>query len=124
MKLENQVCTYEQAQKLKNFGILQQSLTAYVIQDKRLAVDLHTAFEWGPGKVAAFNVAELAVMLPDDYYESHRGPSKDYWYCGHIESDDFHFESTQAKVMASMLIELLEKECTNVADVNARLIQS
>lgn len=103
MKLENQVCTIEQARKMKELGIVQESLFYHwnektpansnlqyygyaqdqipwiTILGKRSNVSGYE--RWTNEEVSAFTVAELGVMLPEEqaykffstYYNDHSG---------------------------------------------------
>jgi hypothetical protein len=85
MKLENQVCTIEQAKKLKELGVIQDSLFYYrnyqyskhklrhngnrptpnqqVFNDLALGTDLHSDYVMNES-YSAFTVAELGELLP------------------------------------------------------------
>lgn len=68
MKLENQVCTLEQAKRLSDLGIEQESLfrNSLVIENEDYSWKLGYWNEYGDGSesYAAFTVAELSMMLP------------------------------------------------------------
>lgn len=142
MKIENQVCTIEQAKKLKELGIRQESFFAWIDEGQLLSrhspnlplMNIATSF------TAAFTVAELSEMLPD-YYPSWRfevttgGPKK--WVATVICSpkppgiDDIHTASefdrhgdTQAEALATLLIALLETGTVTPEQINQRLLNS
>jgi len=75
---------------------------------------------------AAFTVAELGVMLPDDYTWS--WPVLGEWICAECvvgeegcTSRDVVRGATEAQARANMLIELLECGQTTPSEVNQRL---
>ena len=66
MKLEDQVCSFELAKQLKEFGVKQDSYFVYTMSENtNISIIPHDeldgmyAFKW-----AAFTVAELGEMLP------------------------------------------------------------
>lgn len=108
MKLEDQVCTLEQAKRLKELGVAQNSYFSWCGDETSRLKDNGNSAEIGPWVfvsttipfnnmeadhradvpsakpfAAAFTVAELGVMLPD-FYPSWRfkhpdDPHKDIW---------------------------------------------
>jgi len=128
MKIENQVCTPEQGKKLTALGVTAEPLYWHVIDiDPLTPMDIiqkwqHSNFDQCE-KYPAYTVAELGVMMPE-YYETHKGPISDTWYCGILEAGDgdyFSIEKTEAAARASMLIYLLENHLTTPEEVNQRL---
>ena len=89
MELKDQVCSLEQAKKLKKLGVPQKSLwywklsgTKFILVDKFYLFDknLH-----GDSRVySAFTTAELGEMLPKGYASHKLG---DKWYCLATEKD-------------------------------------
>ena len=81
MKIENQVCTLEQAKKLKELGVTAEPLFWYVIDiDPITPLDIiqkwqHSNFDQCE-KYHAFTVAELGVMI-DWNHVSQSGPYKE-----------------------------------------------
>ena len=131
MKLEQQVCTLEQAKKLKELGVEQKVLYQWKVNDVQTVVIDTPMAMWieryvppvGNAFYAAFTVAELGVMLPN-YYESHKGAMDDTWYCGMLEGGDgeyFAIEKTESEARAAMLIYLLGNHLTTPEEVNQRL---
>ena len=128
MKIEQQVCTLEQAKKLMALGVTAEPLYWHVIDiDPLTPMDIiqkwqHSNFDQCE-KYPAYNVSELGVMLPN-YYESHKGAMDDTWYCGMLEGGDgeyFAIEKTESEARAAMLIYLLENNLTTPEEVNQRL---
>ena len=103
MKLEDQVCSLELAQKLKAMGVKQESHFYWVNRrgDGACLVCEEESMNWAnPEMWSAFTVAELGEMIPTRYLRRVAGP--------------------EARERAEMLIGILEKEeeyCTkpNVA---------
>lgn len=126
MKRENQVCTLDQAKKLKELGISQDSLCWYV---HHIETELVVAFGYSwtddpgyecyPEKWAAFNVAELGAMLSSKNMFPQKGWEDQYWY-DHINGQHQKFK-TEAETRAALLIDLLERKVIKVASVNKRL---
>jgi hypothetical protein len=98
MKLKDQVCTLEQAKKLKELGVDQRSLWYWEVlkltgvegvAKERITVRFNIGHPISSGVVeqqySAFTVAELGIMLPNvsgdyvtsSYYNDHMG----LWYC-------------------------------------------
>lgn len=139
MKLIDQVCTPEQANKLKALGVCQGANAYYDIRydepelfmpsfwtfrKNGVLQNTKEAAEYYLQKgliVAAFTVAELGAMLPAGYDtmfctgEGWRGYDHD--------GNDFQVETfkTEAECRASMLIELLQRNIVTIKEVNARL---
>lgn len=144
MKLQDQVITYDQALRLKELGVDQDSAFAFLTWTQ------DPVFRSGPGWIrmsdsiaaAAFTVAELGKMLPEwlrrsagSLYALHQWHRQklgdggfDWWYLGYRypERNEIVHEvrgSTEAQARAAMLIHLLENNLTTIEEVNARLKQ-
>lgn len=138
LPLAHMVCTVPQAQKLRKLGVTQ---TAYHWHFKsEFFADQYSIKFWKDmrtsknkrGNCAAFNVAELGIMLPEycfsklssggqpKFYccivqDHKRGPAEKYW--------EDTFAHTEAEARAEMLIYCIEKklpQCT-IAEVNERI---
>ena len=85
MKIENQVCTLEQAKKLMALGVTAEPLYWHVIDiDPLTPMDIiqkwqHSNFDQCE-KYPAYTVAELGVMLPPMFRTYHER-NKGMWYC-------------------------------------------
>ena len=115
MKIEDQVCTLEQAQKLKELGISFDAIFCYVngeIKHMPMRYDFN-----------AFTVAELGVMLPDEEYTCrYGGDTTGNWeWCNDMNEVAYGLYDTEAQARAERLIVLLEKGEVTVAEVNERL---
>lgn len=116
MKLEKQVCSLKQAQKLYDLGVTQTSLFYHKVNEIQTVVTERQMKEWIEKFVpirniyySAFTAAELGQLLPE-YMESHSGPMDENWYCGFLESEEdeyFAMEDTEANAKAAMLIHLI-----------------
>lgn len=132
MKLENQVCTRQQAGKLRELGI--QGHGYFLSNPKGDILEAWTVEGTEDDFIAAWTAAELGVILPKSplpeggityswYHRNNwRGHSVGYEAPGqpamHIER--FWF-STEAEARAELLIYLLENNYITVVEVNARL---
>lgn len=137
MKLEQQVCTLEQAKRLKELG---------VDQDISLFEHVEYTFERGNSSIenrrpnrlnkewvySAFTVAELGQMLPNDlqpnsgrhwsWYHRHTWKGESVGYSAHgIDPIEQGWYDTEAEARAAMLIHLLETKTITAEQVNERL---
>ena len=145
MKIENQVVTIEQAKKLKELGVTQDTLYAFYhhweINKMVYSLMLKDSDSINES-FAAPTVAELGVMLPHFDNLSQMGgfvhltefdPSVqdgNPWYCvweydKDKENAGFGREiidgETEAQARAAMLIYCLERQLTTAEEVNQRL---
>ena len=117
--LEKQVCSLELAKRLKELGVKQESYFSWVegaIWDATMQSDYETPnIEKRSKWIAAFTVAELGEMLPDQISSWKMGLE---WICSY---DELHesgvaipeqrvFEGTEADARAKMLIYLVENK--------------
>lgn len=140
MKIENQVCTLEQAKRLQELGVDAESVyyfspweyfdgeTLFIGQkcDKGFfhcldgEVETFTAKEVYP----AFTVAELGLMLPAGYDTMQT--TAEGWRCydtnGNDVVKDFIY-ATESECRAAAVIHLLESNLTTVQEVNSKLKQ-
>lgn len=130
MEIENQVCSMEQAEKLKELGVRQVSHFMWVsgLQEWEgqsrlfLSTDVEFGYHSNSSKSSAFTVAELSVMIGDLAglvgYDKH---IKKWWG----EFNDLLFD-TEAQAKANLLIKFLEEsdDYINPSVVNERLLNS
>lgn len=128
-----QVCTPEQAEKLKELGVIQNQTCFYFQHGLLQYVPQHFKVE-ALDAFAAYTSTELGIMLPY-YYQTTRIASGNFlkntefpmWYCKNGWSEEAQiltgdvFGCTEATVRAGMLISLLSKKLIDVRDVNSRL---
>jgi hypothetical protein len=133
MKLEEQVCSLELSQKLKDLGIKQKSL--YFWQTWHECNDTAGSIEWEltdsphihprSEVYSAFTVAELNLLLPDRFVtyrenERYRGA----WPCsrrdllGKLYADS----DTEADARAKMVIYLIVNDVKNIEKDNIHKI--
>lgn len=135
MKLQDQVCTLEQAKRLKELGVIAESLFLwqYTHIDTRDGYD-HTcnivSFGYKPQSVntelyPAFTVAELGVMMNSEYYTVRDGSEMSSfanwsWYS---DANDAGFGpfNTEAQARSALLIHLLGTGKVTAEEVNQRL---
>jgi hypothetical protein len=136
MKLQSQVCTLEQAKRLKELGISQESYLYHYFFDNvprnvsgvwRLHHEYYGRFE----HYSAFNVAELGVMLPNEldlsngnYFFTKKGLLHTYEEVTGVILKEWQGTELEAIRRAEILIDLLENNLTTPEEVNTRLIQS
>lgn len=137
MKLKDQVCTFEQAKRLKELGVSQCGY--FVIGETQPDNPIESwTVEDEDTFYSAFTVAELSIMLPD-YHPSWRfkitGSSQEkVWVATIIReakpAGDYYFHTclafdrignTQAEALATLLIALIETKAIIVDEINARL---
>jgi hypothetical protein len=132
MKLENQVCSPEQAAQLKTLGIAQELSLFHYLSDNRLTllnnrgkyVDVNTGAHhsyWA--KTAAFTGAELGEMLGSEVMtELEPGIEQHVWHCRDKVNYQVAFTaSTEAQAKAEILIWLLETGHRTAEEVNSAL---
>lgn len=164
MNIETQVCTIEQGKRLKELGIVPES--HFMWEEMRLPVHngcckkrVIPKYDAGaPHSDAviaavypAYSVAELGVMMPDDYIKHFDFPgykipeSREYqqsfnqWffnvsgirrfggrydYNGNMNIGTLNFYGTEAEVRAGLLIHLLQNKLTTIEEVNSRLLKA
>jgi hypothetical protein len=119
MKLEDQVCTEQQADRLKELGIIQESLFYHTHSDWGV-MPRKSDFSGNPS--SALTVAELGVMLPPGYDTMYC--TNDGWRGFDLDGQDMCDSkpfATEAEARAAMLIYLLETNIITPAEVNERL---
>lgn len=150
MKLQDQVCTLNQALMLKTLGISQESafyrhpcydelLMAGRLVTKSGSQYKKVSVKHDRASSAAFTVAELGVMLPHPDNLSDIGgfvhpstfdPSAEEkpWYCiWEYDTDKYGLKrkliegNTEAEVRAAMLIYLIQSNVITPAEVNERI---
>lgn len=142
MRLEDQVVSLENAKKLKELGVKQESFCAWFqhthndCQDWEIRINTQQSMVLilGENEYAAFTVAELGKILPcaigditkDNHYDLYC--FKDFpndWFvqyrrCGKEntlwKNLDIHCDQNLAEGMAKMLIHLIENSNRNAAN--------
>lgn len=129
MKIENQVCTPKQGEKLKELGILQESAFWHWGDYDGYGAKGPRQEKWNNGRkhtCSAYSVAELGVMLPEQcsswWWDSEDGMRWDAVgdennHAGHM----IEYKPTEAEARACLLIFLLENKLITVAEINDRL---
>ena len=130
MKLSDQVIPLDQAKRLKELGIEQDSHFYWYKHsptDESITwLASHTDYEGEP-IASAFTVAELGVMLPSETLTIRRG-SEDSAYPNWEWEDEgneqaFGLYASEAEARAAMLIHLLENNLITPAEANKRLAE-
>lgn len=144
MKLQDQVCTLEQAKRLKELGIEYDAYFYHDVHDgmggeqKKGESSIRDHLQRSSMSYPAFTAAELGVMLPeylsiDSYrmhvhsYKQEQNNSPALWTITMGKSSDKEvpdFDShKEAQARAAMLIYLLENKLTTAEECNKRLTQ-
>ncbi|MDF2189306.1 hypothetical protein [Paraflavitalea sp. CAU 1676] len=136
MKIENQVCTLEQAKRLKELGVMQ---CGYFLWSKTGELKPDDYNNWDPvDPASSFTVAELGAMLPgkfqykdeECFVDSTKYCTDITWLAGihttwahekPVVAKKYFSGQTEAQVRATMLIYLLEKKVITAEEVNKRL---
>lgn len=121
MNIEDQICSPELAKKLRELKFEKESYFAYfmrVYPESGWELSVQTKNKLG---LAAYSVAELGEMLPEDYISCKTAGTKfpdleykKYWLCyfdpDGCDSCNTQMEESEANARAKMLIYLLEHE--------------
>lgn len=125
MNLEKQVCTFEQAKKLKELGVKQESLF-YHTHSEKWGVLPKKGCDFTGDPLSAFSVAELVQMNQNCFNIEYSESEKNRYYSQTSMDEDyskrFTYYATFAEACAAKLITALEREWVSVDEVNARLI--
>jgi hypothetical protein len=121
MKLVDQVCSLELAERLKNLGIKQESLFYWLMHDgigePECSGNIHIGDadekDYFIELASAFTVAELGEMLPGGICQTDKINKKRdsdlKSYCIYLAGDSFHAkDDNEANARAKMLIYLIE----------------
>lgn len=137
MKRENQVCTLDQAKKLKELGIEQVGINLYAETTIGTLLLYKTDMPSTQKEYSAFSVAELGETMKEVdngnidvtcFYNWHMG----FWDCvisrpnddtPEILGNEFECD-TEAQVRADALIYLIEHEYLTADDCNSALNES
>lgn len=133
MKIDNQVCTLEQADKLKQLGIAQEGYLCYTGDGVKTDIELTTDFEAREmaayiyrDRTSAFTVAELCIMALCDAAEKSGYNTK--WSKGEFlilyQGSTINRFTNQAQALAYLLILLIEKGFTMPEMCNVRLLNA
>jgi hypothetical protein len=119
--LENQVCSPELSKRLKELGVNQQSLFAWVKTAE--GPDDYKYLAYRPDglwvdEISAFTAGELGEMLPIWFHSRKR--ENDDWVCRVMEvrtnKNHHSFGKTEADARAKMLIYLLENKLMELSN--------
>lgn len=139
MKIENQVCSLEQAKKLKELGVFGETDRMWVVRfDGETFLTHYDSGDVINPQYSAFTSSELGVMLPDTelirdedwqyrpfiQYYSHTGKREwkyDNPFTSYKRDRKVLNVTTEAQARAAMLIYLLENNHITAQEVNERL---
>jgi hypothetical protein len=132
MKIQDQVCTLEQANRLKELGVLQKSLFYHHPAFDKPVFGETVVTETGKqykkvqvcndkkGAAAAFTVAELGLLLGRSPYAVYlKLDNIEFWHADY-EHIPFGAFSTEVEAKAAILIHQLENKLIAAAEVNER----
>lgn len=126
MTIDQQVITLEQAKKLKELGVKQESLFTHIVQAEARYHGIHYAMIedlyirdeqyvlWD--EYSAFTVAELGEMLPmfPEYsWQTYKHSADDEWRCQVMDGQEGVCK-TEAQARAFILIHLLENNIISI----------
>jgi len=129
MKLKDQVCSLELAQKLKELGVKQKSLFTWRNNvgwnDQPKEDEWIVTMQSFPGfpEICAFTVAELGEMLPAHLQIDKYQNSKFLWSVSWSDMrNESHSEKadTEAAARAKMLIHLIEKGIVTMKSIEGK----
>jgi|GEM_PF-5314686 len=131
MKLENQLCTVEQAEKLRLLCITQSESHFYYTGEKWGIMPRQSCDFNNGGPLALFTVSEMQVMdgTLGNIMISSRDETKGAFYSMVTTDspnweDKFRYSNTYAQCFAEKLIRGLENEYYTADECNERLINS
>lgn len=123
MKIENQVCSLEQAKKLKELGVSPESTfywhfgviskTWIIINSKASNITIND--------YPAYTVAELGVMLPIESYTQRLAEYGQWEWINEGNKSGWAGYNTESEARGEMLIIHLQKRKITVDEVNKRL---
>jgi hypothetical protein len=128
MELKNQVCTFEQAKRLKELGVCQESAFYFVgTSEKDISpnsIKVGSGYEWSdypgyglyPIQYSAFTVAELGIMMDNANVEKSK-TYKGEWFV-HIAPPGKEYYPTEAQARAQKLIISIEREYVTLDEIN------
>jgi hypothetical protein len=121
MKIQDQVCTEQQADRLKELGIVQESLFYHTHSDWGVMPKKSIDFSGDPS--SAFTVAELGVLLHLSPYSVYLKTDNIVFWHADYEHMPFGAFETEAEAKAAILIHQLDNNIITPAEVNQRLNQ-
>lgn len=129
MKLEDQVCSIEQAVKLKELGVAQESLFYYTHSEK-WGIMPRSSIDFKGDPTSTFTAAELILMLDNKVGNIDRVYvcEGDYYAISSVvsikDNKSVHkFFDTFSQALANKLIMSIEHGWLTVADANKRLLK-
>ncbi len=138
MKLENQVCSFEQAKILKELGVDYSKSIFVYIDNKVLGFEgiqlssstlsqkhFHEIKDRGIIKFySAFTVGELGLMIGSGYGSGISGSSYTFKKNGAVSGGFSSFEDNEAKERADNLISFLTHGIMTVEEINQRITEA
>ena len=118
MNIEKQCCNIEYAEKLKELGVLQESLF-YHTHSGKWGIMPRQSIDFSGNPTSAFTCGEL-VQMTENIYNIHFSDIFKKYYS--IVLEDIIYYETFADALAAKLIRSIENEWINVDEVNNRLI--
>ncbi len=133
MKLEDQVCTFEQAKRLAELGIVQDSLFYWkeneiqtVVTDREMKSWIDKYLPACNKYYSAFTIAELIQMNENVHNIDASTAREGKWFSttnssAKLREDQFTYYDTFAEACADKLIRAIELEYETVETFNKRL---
>lgn len=123
MKLIDQVITLEQAKRLKELGVSQQSVACFIGDELHLFEK--SFYNWaeqkGMNAVAAYTVAELGVMLGTEEWSTNYKKQNIFYWDAELFALPFGAYPTEAEARAHLLLHLIEGNYITIEEVNKGL---
>lgn len=121
MKLENQVCSIGQAEKLKKLGVKQIHSLFYWTHSEKWGIMPKSSIDFSGNPTAMFTAAELVQMNGNCYGIEYS--DRDNQFYRQSDNNIFVHYDTFSQACADKLINAIEREWITIDEVNNRLIE-
>lgn len=122
MKLENQVCSVEQAEKLKKLGVKQESLF-YWTHSEKWGIMPKKSIDFSGNPTSMFTASELVLMIGFCYGIEYSDKKQQFYMETNSSPREFTYYDTFSQACAYKLINAIEKEWIPIDKINKRLLE-
>lgn len=122
MKLENQVCSIEQAEKLKELGVKQESLF-YWTHSEKWGIMPKKSIDFSGNPTSVFTASELIQMNISFGGIEYSDKNHKFYMQTSFEPKEFTYYDTFSQALAYRLISAIENGWTTIEEVNERLLE-